>query len=105
MRNSAASFGTHSARVLYNGPAGLADPANVEFACPFSALEKRPPNSVRQQKSSWMPGAGKPLPITRMKDHRVIKYGGPANAAVGKSIGVGMKAHCRDFRTFKSGWK
>ena len=85
--------------------AGLADPADVEFARPFRALEKRPPNSVRQQKSSWMPRAGKPLSITRMKHHRVIKYGGPANAAVGKSIRVWMKAHCGDFRTFKSGWK
>src|SRR6201984_2737474 len=76
---------------------GLADPANFEFARRVNAREKILANGVRQRKRSGMSRTLKAFFVTGMKDCDVIEHGRPTNAAFGKSIGLGMKEHGRNF--------
>src|SRR5258708_11518415 len=85
--------------------ASLADPANVEFTRWVVALEKISANGVRQQKRSGMSSTLKAFFKSGMKDGGVIKNGRPADAAFGKGIRVGMKAHGRNLGVFKPDWE
>src|ERR1700756_2268988 len=81
--------------------ASLADPPDFEFARWVVTFEKISANGVRQQKCSGMSSALKAFFESGMKDDGVIKNGRPADAAFGKGVGVGMKAHGRNLGALK----
>src|SRR6266478_4205248 len=98
-------FRQHFGASLVKFAAGLTDPGNFKFATWVDAFEKVFANRVRQQKRPRMPRTHKAFFVSGMKDGGVIKYGRPVDAAFGKSVCIGMKTHCRNFRVFKPDWE
>jgi hypothetical protein len=79
----------------------LAHPTNFELPRRFDAQEEVFANRVRQQEGSGMSRALEAFFVTGMENRSVIKYGGPADTAFSKSVGIGMKTHCRNFGALK----
>src|SRR5258708_12492098 len=77
--------------------AGLADPANLEFARWVDVQEKILANGMRQQESSWMSGALEAFVVTGMKNSQVIQYSRPADAKFSKRLFMGIKTCRRNF--------